>query len=98
MWHSTALFSGTIFSANHLTGAKTWFKPNQTATKLQHKDLKQQLHKKPITFRQKCNENKGWFRCPFTPSGPETDRVYATTIGGRMGNLSLAVNILRKLI
>jgi len=28
---------GTIFPANHLTGAKIQIKPNQNATKLQHK-------------------------------------------------------------
>ena len=30
---------GTIFPADQLNGPKTPFKPNQTATKLQHKEL-----------------------------------------------------------
>jgi len=32
-----------IFPANHLTGAKMGSKPDQTATKLQYKGLKEQL-------------------------------------------------------
>jgi len=35
----------TIYTASQLTGAKNWFKPNQTATKLQHKNPRQQLQK-----------------------------------------------------
>jgi len=36
----------TIFPASHLTGAKTLFKPNKTATSLQHrKKLKEQTER-----------------------------------------------------
>jgi len=45
------VISWTIFAANHLTGQKTQFTANQTATKLQHRNLNN-IYKKPYIFKE----------------------------------------------
>ena len=61
------VISEKIFPSNHLTRAKINFKPNQTATKLQHTKPKQQIYKKSKHMQTKTehNETKPGWNCGY---------------------------------